>query len=201
MGAAASEGTGLIMSETLTSSLIDQYHRVWGKHTYEAWWSRGPVEELPASFRVLVFEPIPQRQLWVYATCGMSETSSKSAIELHMFSPVEYSGHIELLTVIAHYHHTGHPLDVVGCTVNFGREWMPRSRLTYGLISRPYRDGPSLEHLSDKDGNLLVRCYWLLPITKSEREYKKQFGLEKLESLFDQHSLQYADAQRASVVQ
>src|SRR5262249_25954822 len=122
------------------------------------------------------------------------------ACELHLLSPAEYSGHIELLTVVAHYHRTGHPLDVIGSTVNFGREWMPGSSLTYGLISRPYRDGPSLEVLSDRNGAVLARCYWLLPITPSEREYKKVFGLEKLEVLFDQHGLQYADPHRAPVV-
>jgi hypothetical protein len=183
------------------SSVIAHYHRAWGEHAYEAWWRRGPAEELPASFRVLVFEPTPERQLWVYATCGMSEAPGDSAIELHLFSPVEYACHIELLTVVAHYHRTGHRVDAVGSTVNFGREWMPGSNLTYGLISRPYQNGPSLENLSDKDGNALVSCHWLLPITKSEREYKKQFGLEKLEALFNRHGLQYADAKRASVVQ
>lgn len=188
------------MTENLTSLLIDHYHRTWGNHSYEAWWNKGPTNELPAAFRVLVFEPTRQRQLWVYATCGMSEGPGESAIELHLFSPVEYSGQVELLTVIAHYHRTGHPLDAVGSTVNFGREWMPESKLTYGLISRPFRDGPSLEFLSDKDGNSLLACYWLLPITKNEREYKKEFGLEKLEALFDQHGLQYADPQRKSVV-
>lgn len=188
------------MSDVWTSSVIDHYHRVWGEHAYEAWWRRGPAAELPASFRVLVFEPTRERQLWVYATCGMSDPPGDSAIELHLFSPVEYSGHIELLTVVAHYHRTGHPLDAVGSTVYFGREWMPGSHLTYGLISRPYRDGHSLECLSDKNDNRIASCYWLLPITKSEREYKKQFGLEKLEALFDQHGLQYADPQRAPVV-
>lgn len=188
------------MSGTFTSELIGHYHRTWGTHAYEAWWKIGPTEELPESFRVLVFEPARERELWVYATCGMSETPGDSAIELHMFSPAEYSGHIELLTAVANYHRTGHPVSTIGSTVNFGREWMPGSNLKYGLISRPYRDGPSLQHLLDKDGNLLGSCLWLLPITGSEREYKKQFGLERLEELFDKYGLQYADAKRASIV-
>jgi hypothetical protein len=189
------------MTEPYSSSVLRHYQQIWGEPAYEAWWARGPIGELPASFRVVVFDPTRQRSVWVYSTCGMSDAPGESAIELHLFSPAEYSGHIELLTVVAHYHRTGHPLDVVGSTVNFGREWMPGSSLTYGLISRPYRDGRSLENLRDQDENVLLRCYWLLPITQSEREYKKQFGLEKLETLFDQLGLQYADPQRASVVQ
>src|SRR5262245_61962734 len=171
------------MSDTYTSSLIQHYHLVWGEHAYEASWRKGPVGELPPSFRVLVFEPTRERPLWIYASCGMSDINihNDSAIELHLLSPLEYSGHIELLTVVTHYHRTGHPLDAVGSTIYFGRGWMPESHLTYGLISRPYRDGPYLEQLLDKDDKLLTSCYWLLPITKSEREYKKQFGLEKLE--------------------
>jgi hypothetical protein len=183
-----------------TSLLVGHYHKIWGEHVYESSWRKGPVGELSPFFRVLVFEPSRERELWVYATCGMSDQLDDSAIELHMFSPSEYSRHIELLTVVAHYHRTGHPLGAVGSTVYFGREWMPGSHLTYGLISRPYRDGPSLENLLDSDGNPLVCCYWLLPITKSEREYKKQFGLERLETLFDQRGLEYANPQRESVV-
>jgi hypothetical protein len=188
------------MTDSYTSSLIDHYRKAWGQHDYVASWSKGPVAELPATFRVLVFEPTRDRAVWVYATCGMSSADENWASELHMFSPLEYSGHIELLTVVAHYHRTGHPLGVVGSTVYFGRPWMPGSQLTHGLISRPYRDGPSLENLADSDGTPLVHCYWLLPITKSEREYKKQFGLEKLEILFDQRRVEYANAERPSFV-
>ena len=188
------------MNEAYASSLIRHYQSVWGEHAYEARWQKGPADELASSFRVLVFEPIQGRPLWVYATCGMSDADEGSAVELHMFSPSEYGGHIELLTVVAHYHRTGHPLGVVGTTVHFGRGWMPGSHLTYGLISRPYRDGPYLEFLSNENEDLQIRCYWRLPITKSEREYKKQFGLEKLETLFDLNSLKYADPMRACLV-
>jgi hypothetical protein len=130
----------------------------------------------------------------------MSDTQGESAVELHLFSPAEFGGHIELLTVIAHYHLTGHPLDVIGSTVNLGRPWMPGSRLTYGLVSRPYRDGPSFGFLTNSAGDVLVRCYWLVPITQQERDYKKQSGLDALESLFDKNGLQYADPERQSVV-
>jgi hypothetical protein len=185
------------MIDNVRSSLSEHYRRAWGGHAYEAWWRKGPANQLPPSFRVLVFEPTRERGLWVYATDGMSETDNHPGVELHLLSPAEYSGHIELLTVVAHYHRTGHPLDTPGSTVFFGREWMPGSQLTYGLISRPYRDGPSLECLVDPTGALCVNCYWLLPITKSERDFKKQFGLEKLEALFDEHGLEYGNPNRS----
>jgi hypothetical protein len=188
------------MADTYTSRLVDHYGKTWGRHAYEARWSKGPTHELPSSFRVLVFGPTRERGLWVYATCGMSDADDKSALELHLLSPSEYSGHIELLTVVAHYHRTGHPLGAVGSTVNFGRPWMPGSNLTHGLISRPYRDGPSLEVLAKDGENGQVDCEWLLPITKDERDYKKLFGLEKLETLFGKHGLQYADPMRPSVI-
>ena len=189
------------MNKITTQKVIEHYERAYGRHAYEAYWRKGPVDKLPSSFRVLVFEPNSSRQLWVYATCGMSEQSSDAPIELHMFSPSEFCGHTELLTVVAHYHLSGHPLDVAGSTVNFGREWMPGSNLTYGLVSLPYRDGPNIEYLNDKDGSILARCYWLLPITQDEREYKKRHGLEKLEELFDTYKLEYANPFRKSVVE
>jgi hypothetical protein len=121
-------------------------------------------------------------------------------VELHLFSPREYDGHIELLTVVAHYHVTGHPLDR-GCSVNFGRGWFPESHLTYGLITRPYPDGPALEHFSEKGNHSRsVNCYWLLPITKSERDHKKHSGTEALETLFQEHRIEYWNPQRLAVV-
>jgi hypothetical protein len=77
---------------------------------------------------------------------------------------------------------------------------MPGSHLTYGLISRPYCDGPALERLPGANPGRDVSALWLLPITKSERDFKKEFGVERLEALFDQAGLQYANPQRPSVV-
>ena len=135
--------------------------------------------------------------MWTYATCGMSNQGDATPIELHLFSPSKHIQHVELLTVVAHYHLTGEYLDL-GHSVNFGRPWMPDSRCDHGLISLPYLDGPLLEWADV--GNRKVRFLWLVPITAEERAYKQRYGLEKLESLFEEKSFNYLDAKRESVV-
>jgi len=91
----------------------------------------------------------------------------------------------------------GQALDL-GHTVNFGRPWLNDSLCEYGLISLPYLDGPSLENL--KKGNMTIRCLWLIPITKSEVEFKKQYGLDLLEEQFEKTQFNYLDINRRSVV-
>jgi hypothetical protein len=177
--------------------LFRHYVLAWGNPAYEARWLKGRAQELPAAFRVLVFEPSQARTSWIYTTCGMSSSSVEVPVELHLRSPTEYSGHIELLTVLAHYHGSGHPL-TLHSTVNFGRPWLPKSEMTYGLISRPYPEGPSLEECAAAAG--MIGCYWVLPITKSERDYKKQYGIEALEALFDNVHIDYLNPLRKSAI-
>jgi hypothetical protein len=45
-----------------------------------------------------------------------------------------------------------------------------------------------------------IRFLWLIPISASEVIYKKQHGLEALESLFEQTNLDYLKPNRASVI-
>jgi hypothetical protein len=129
----------------------------------------------------------------------MSQAEDNSRLELHLFSPVQHEGHVELLTVIAHYHRTGNML-ALGHTVNFGRPWFGGSSCDYGLISLPYLDGPSLEHLRTDNNELDVQFLWLMPITKAERDYKKVQGIEALEQRFDDVSVDYLNPTRQSVV-
>ncbi|HXE53661.1 MAG TPA: suppressor of fused domain protein [Tepidisphaeraceae bacterium] len=119
-------------------------------------------------------------------------------VELHLFSPVECDGHIELLTALAHYHRTGEPVGL-GHTVNFGRPWLPGSACNHGLISLPYLDGRSLEEFR-LAGVGSIHFLWLIPITQSEREYKMTFGLEALEEKFDAAKLDYLNPCRPSVI-
>ena len=135
--------------------------------------------------------------MWTYATSGMSLESDVEPIELHLFSRTESERHIELLTVVSHYHRTGILLNE-GHTVNFGEPWVPGSTCNHGLLSRPYLDGPDLEYLDF--GNTRVRFLWLIPITQAELAYKKQFGLQKLEQEFESQSLDYLNPARASAV-
>lgn len=184
--------------DNYTNAVLDHYVRAWGKHPRERHWDKGPVEQLPGGFRVLEFVPGRGREMWTYATCGMSEVGSGDVVELHLFSPVQADELVELLTVVAHFHNFGARLDL-GHTVSFGRPWLDGSKCTFGLISLPYLDGPDLEilHTQGIDG----RCLWLVPVTSVEVEFKKRCGLEALEELFEERSFNYADPSRPDVTE
>jgi len=177
--------------------IITHYARNWQTKGESRRWRQGPTWEMPADFQVLVFPPSINRKMWTYATCGMSLQADATPIELHLFSPIQADQHVELLTVVAHYHLTGDYLDV-GHTVNFGRPWLTGSSCDHGLISLPYLDGPSLEWL-DVDGRQ-YRFLWLIPVTSSEVEFKKKYGLEALEGCFEARSFDYLDKLRKSAI-
>jgi hypothetical protein len=185
----------------MDSNKLDQikahYEKCWGAKCQTATWNRGPTWQLTPGFRVLVFSPSGQRKMWTYATCGMSQQNDAPALELHLFSPTQIESHVELLTVIAHYHLTGAYLDV-GHTVNFGRPWLSESNCDHGLVSLPYLDGPRLEWLEVTEQK--IHFLWLIPISASEVDYKKQHGLEALESRFEQSKFDYLNPKRASIV-
>ena len=152
------------------AAIVSHYERVWGATGTVRRWSHGPAHELPGAFRVLEFSPNDRRQMWTYATAGMSQPEDEGRLEVHIFSKEQVEGIVELLTAVAHYHRTGSTLGL-GHSVNFGRAWIPGSKCDYGLISLPYLDGPSLEVLDCGDG-VSVQCLWLIPITLAERRFK-----------------------------
>ena len=133
--------------------------------------------------------------------CNMLYVSAVGCRSLRttLFSPIQCELHVELLTVIAHYHCTGQTL-ALGQTVNFGRPWLHGSTCEYGLISLPYLDGPEIEDVCPQGGRLTAKCCWLIPITESERNYKRIHGLEALEFKFDESKFDYLDPYRRSVV-
>jgi hypothetical protein len=176
-----------------------------GKH-YEMFWnstpelqdfSQGPIQDLPNDFSVLKFPPTGNRKDWIYATSALSQPEDSKPIELHMRSKIEDKSIVELFYAIAHFHRNGESLDI-GHTINFGRPWTNGSECDYGLVSLPYIDGPELEVFMLR--NHAIYFYWILPIYKSEVEYKKNHGLELLEEKFDEIGLAYADPRRAPVV-
>jgi hypothetical protein len=136
--------------------------------------------------------------MWTYATCGMAACRTENPIELHLFSPVRCEKHVELLTAIAHYHCTSQALGL-GHTVNFGRPWIAASECDYGVISLPYLDGPSIEEFHPGGNAPMIRCLWLVPITKADRDFKVTFGLEALEERFERAKFNFLDPARASV--
>jgi hypothetical protein len=177
--------------------IISHYQRFWGVKGRSSKWKLGPTWQLPADFKVLTFAPTENKKMWIYATSGMSGHRDAPPIELHLFSPIQTEAHVELLTVIAHYHLTGEYIGV-GHAVNFGRPWLPASKCDHGLISLPYLEGPQLEWVEGH--NKGIHFLWLIPITTSEAEFKRSHGLEALESRFEACKFNYLDPLRESVV-
>lgn len=174
--------------------MLTHYQSIWNSEGRVCNFNQGPVHQLPAGFVVAEFPPRAERRMWTYATCGMSDSTNPAPIELHLFSSLQSELHVELLTAIAHYHHTQTPLGL-GDTVNCGRPWLPGSTCTHGLISLPYLDGPPLE----KPPGSAVRCLWLLPITRAEVEFKKAYGIEALEARLEDGQVDYLAVARPSV--
>ncbi|MCB2154331.1 suppressor of fused domain protein [bacterium] len=178
------------------SNLITcHYEQTWKGQGTALQWASGPRDDLPSAFRVLRFSPTASRGLWTYATNCMSMPDDSIPIELHLLSPVESNAHVELLNAIAHYHRTGARLDH-GHTVDFGRPWLPGSECDCGLVSLPYLDGPLME----RSYKIPTRFLWLIPITSKGRDFKKEGGLEALETIFDGFPDFYHDPNRRSIV-
>lgn len=184
--------------EDYKNKIINHYLSIWGGDFEERKWLKGSIMQVVPHFCVLEYKPSSFREMWTYATCGMSTYSHKSPIEVHIFSSVQDDSIIELLSAVCYYHNVEANLDL-GHTVNFGRSWQDSSELSFGLLSLPYLDGPNLEimHCSN---NKNIHFYWLIPVTKTEVEYKKEFGLEALEAKFDANEFNYLNPNRKSVV-
>lgn len=179
--------------------ILNHYNQIWNNIPNILLFQKGPFEALHKDFRILEYPPTNDRNMWTYATCGMSMGFKNCKnIELHIFSPIKSPEIVELLTSVAYYHTQSFSLDL-NHTINFGKSWQKNSLCKYGFISLPYLDGPPLENyfLSDKTS---VHFYWIIPITEKEREYKIELGTEKLDSLFDISELDYLNIDRESLV-
>ena len=181
---------------TWSTAIQNHYQKVWRFAGTQCPSIGGQIHELPQDFFILKFTPQSIRQMWTYATCCMSQPENSHPLELHMFSRIESDEILELLTAIAHFHHTAQTLGL-GHTVNFGKPWQSQSLCDHALISLPYIDGPALENLTIE--SKLLKFYWLIPITKSEVEFKRKFGLEALEEKFENNAFDYLNPMRPSV--
>jgi len=185
-----------VTADQYLDAIVKHYSDAWSKPIDQLRWDRGPMQDLPSGFRVLVLQHSPE--MVAYATLGMSPPGDDERLELHLLtrtSPRVRLELVELLTMVAHYHRTGRRLGL-GHTVNFGRPWLEGSQCTRGLVSLPYLDGPALEWHEAPS----IRFLWLIPITEAELQFKKQRGLEALEDRFERQQFDYLDPARASVV-
>lgn len=175
----------------------DHYLAHWGRKMCEIQFHKGPIAELPREFRILRFEPSATREMWTYASLCMSQPGDDARLELHLFAGEEHDDLVELLVATAHYHRTGRRLGL-GHTINFGRAWIRGSQCDHGLISLPYLDGPSLEHL--RTNETAIRFLWLIPVTESEAEFCRTRGIEAIERRFEATRFKYSDPARDPVV-
>jgi hypothetical protein len=106
--------------------------------------------ELPDGFAVVRFRPAETERVWRYATLCMSAAGDEHAVELHMIGDAPEDDCAAILTFAAYFHRT-RPRLGVGHSVNFGRPWIANSRCSFGLVSLPYLDGPSLEWCHTQD--------------------------------------------------
>ena len=186
---------------TYSAAIEKHLTQIWSQPLERIRVSRGPIHELPVDFHVLVMHRLPE--FLVYATRCMSQPSDKVRLELFVFTRNEFEGDpkdglglAELLTAVAHYHRTGAHLGLHH-TVNFGQPWLEGSECEHGLLSLPYLD-PDVEWLEQEE--METRFLWLIPITTSELEFKKQRGVEALEQQFEEAEFDFADPFRSSVV-
>lgn len=182
-----------------------RYVEVLRHHYAEAWKGTMRDTEFPTSphsrlsplFEILSLPPGFGRDMWTYATVGMSE-GMRNPIELHMLSLSASAEVPELLAAVASYHREIGGMRL-GDTVDFGKPWIGESPCEHGLLSLPYLDGPTTE-IADLGNGARISCYWLLPITRSEVDFKKENGLDALESLFEASGFDYLEPLRRPVV-
>lgn len=182
----------------LKDKVLEHYKKNWKNIPKVEIWDTEKIDKKLENFKVLVFSPNKDRDMWTYATCGMSTMEENTPIELHIFSKTEDNSLIELLTATTYYHREQNLS--LSHTINFGRPWQEKSKCNYGLISLPYLDGQNLESLYIPSYDENLKFYWLIPISEDELEYKKKYGIEDLEDKFDEVGFNYLDPSRDSVI-
>jgi hypothetical protein len=186
----------MIDNDSYEEHVIKHYESIWNAEANYYLFDKGPIQKMSSNFRILEFEPTTGRDMWTYATSGMSASNELNPIELHIFSFKRDASIIELLTAVAYYHKNTSRIGLNNF-VNFGRPWQNQSICEFGFISLPYLDGPDLESM-DFNGRE-IKFYWLIPVTLREKDFAIKNGIEALEEKFES-GLDYLDPLRNSMV-
>ncbi|MBC9911123.1 suppressor of fused domain protein [Chitinophaga varians] len=174
--------------------LAQHYQHYFGVEGKKAILDKGPREKLHPDFYLLEIPPNKRHNAFIYCTVGMSaDRTDDNLIELFVLSPKADQKLVELLTYCASYHRTGRPLNIHH-TVNVGQPWLDNSVCDHAFISLPYLDEDDLQLFNF--GEHAIHCYWLIPITRAERDYKVENGCEALEQLFEEKELDYLNPAR-----
>lgn len=185
-------------SKNYTDKLRQHYETYFGLTGKRLTLDKGPKEKLHADFYVLEFSPNKKHDMFCYCTVGMSaDRVDDNLLELVIYAPKADNALVELLTVCSSYHRNVLPLNIHH-TVNIGQPWLDHSTCDHAFISLPYLDGQELE-LFNFEANE-IHCYWLIPITEKEGDYKSKNGCEALEQLFEEKQLDYLNPNRACLL-
>ncbi len=185
-------------SKKYTNELRRHYESIYGASGNKLTWDTGPTHKLHSEFFVLEFGPSKRHKMWTYTTVGMSlDRDDENLIELITYSKEKDKSRIELLTVSASFHKNSEPLNLHH-TVVVGQLKNSDTTCDHGFISLPYLEGEDLEIF--KFDKKEIHCYWFIPITEQERNYKIEFGCDALEDLFEEKQFDYLDKARKSVV-
>ena len=173
----------------------ETYFGVTGKHLVL---KTGPTEKLHEDFFILEIPPNKKHQMFCYCTVGMSvDRLDNNLVELVVYSSKAHISLLELLTYCASFHRKKEPLNLHH-TVNVGQPWLENSTCDHGFISLPYLDGEGLEMFNF--GGHKIHCFWFIPITEKERNYKIDNGYEALEQLFEDRQFDYLNPNRDSLI-
>jgi len=149
-------------------------------------------------FYFLEFDLRNSRNMWAYCTVGLSTTKNESsATELVLYSPKKDESLFEFLALHVEKHLASSiELNQI---IEIEKPWLDKSKCMYTFISLPYLDGEKLELFNFE--NKLYHCYWLIPITSKEKQFKVVKGTEALEELFEFGELNYLDPHRECFVE
>jgi hypothetical protein len=158
-------------------------------------WADERIAAVQPDFRVVEAGPGPRSSLWTYTSIGAA-TLHEPALEFCLL--VERPGDwvVETLAMVVHYHRF-QKLGL-GHTFPLGDPWHETSLCDHMLVSLPYPLGPKFEVCARENAH--AHIFWLLPITKSEKDFKVSNGVEALEQLFEKAGLDFWNLSRDPVV-
>lgn len=157
----------------------------------------GPMRHRDRRFGVVTFEPYDPAGPTLYLSTAVTRGSRSTSF--FALSDEPERGHVETLTLLAWRHVEGTlpPLEA-GTVVPIGRPWLPRSPLSWVLVSPPYPLGPTGQALSLPSGRWDL--YWAQPISSREAQFARGYGVQALQDRFSRAGIRFAAGHRDSVV-
>jgi len=188
---------------TARDALTAHHHAFFAGHDITARrWPEGPADQRLPGFFVHEVSPGPRYDGWTYLSVGAwSAVHHGNGHGLEFLISADRSDPrlVELITMNAYYHAgPDHQRLDLGHTLPIGEPWLPGSACDHMLVGLPYSFGPDLEICTWRGGHL--RILELLPITRTERDYKVAHGAEALEQRLEEAGAHTGDPLRAPVI-